>query len=52
MLSALMDSRSRWFVGSSRTRTLGFCSISLQKMQARRFAAGEGLGRLQALLRR
>src|SRR6266853_290230 len=32
MLSALIDSRSRWLVGSSNTRTLGFCSISLQKI--------------------
>src|ERR1035441_2851113 len=31
MLRALIDSRSRWFVGSSSTRTFGFCSISLQK---------------------
>src|SRR5579872_1369699 len=30
MLSALIDSRSRWLVGSSSTSTLGFCSISLQ----------------------
>src|SRR6266446_3338135 len=30
--NALMDSRSRWFVGSSRTRKFGFCNISLQKM--------------------
>jgi len=32
MLSALMDSRSRWFVGSSRTRKFGFCSMGLQKI--------------------
>ena len=31
-LSALIDSRSKWLVGSSSTRTLGFCSISLQKI--------------------
>src|SRR5216684_3873329 len=30
MLSALIDSRSRWLVGSSKTSTLGFCSINLQ----------------------
>jgi hypothetical protein len=32
MFSALIDSRSRWLVGSSSTRTFGFCSISLQKI--------------------
>ena len=31
MFSALMDSRSKWLVGSSSTRTFGFCSMSLQK---------------------
>ena len=28
-----MDSRSRWFVGSSSTSTFGFCSMSLQKIR-------------------
>ena len=30
MFNALMDSRSRWFVGSSSTSTFGFCSMILQ----------------------
>ena len=30
MLIALIDSRSRWFVGSSSKSTFGFCSIRLQ----------------------
>src|ERR1022692_1653066 len=32
MFSALMDSKSKWFVGSSSTSTFGFCSINLQKI--------------------
>ena len=31
MFSALMASRSRWFVGSSSTSTFGFCSMMRQK---------------------
>ena len=31
MFSALIDSRSRWLVGSSSTRTFGFCSMMRQK---------------------
>ena len=31
MFSALIDSRSRWLVGSSRTSTFGFCSMIRQK---------------------
>ena len=30
MFSALIDSRSRWLVGSSSTSTFGFCSIMRQ----------------------
>ena len=50
MFSALIDSRSRWLVGSSSTRKLGFCSISRQKIKTRRFAAGERLVRLQRVV--
>src|SRR5580658_326985 len=48
MLSALMDSRSRWFVGSSSTKKFGFCSIKRQN-QPRRFTSGQRARRLQRI---
>ena len=43
-----MDSRSRWLVGSSSTSTLGFCSISLQKISRAASPPESASGRLQA----
>ncbi len=50
--SALIDSRSRWLVGSSSTSTLSCVSISLHEQQPHRLATGQGVGGLHPLLAR